>query len=74
MDYCYRYHPAIHRVKEILESRELGAIKNISVSMQLPTRFFKEDDIRFDYSLGGGAMMDLGCRVLFLFLFQKRRN
>ena len=57
----YRFHPAIHRVKEILESKELGAIKNISATLILPTSLIKDDDIRFDYSLGGGAMMDLGC-------------
>jgi predicted dehydrogenase len=64
MDY-YRFHPAIHRVKEILESKELGAIKNISVTMILPQPFFKDDDIRYDYTLGGGAMMDLGCGCYF---------
>jgi predicted dehydrogenase len=64
----YRFHPAIHRVKEILESKELGAIKNISVTMVLPALSFKDDDIRFDYSLGGGALMDLGCGCYF---FQK---
>ena len=62
----YRFHPAIHRVKEILESRELGAIKNISASLQLPHASFKNDDIRFNYALGGGALMDLGCRYYFL--------
>ena len=63
-----RFHPAMRRVKEILESKELGGIKNISVRMILP-RFFGDDDIRFNYALGGGAMMDLGCQ----FYFRKRR-
>jgi len=62
--YHYRFHPAVHRVKEILESKELGAIKNISVSMLLPHSLIKHDDIRFDYTLGGGAMMDLGCYAM----------
>jgi len=62
--YHYRFHPAIHRVKEILESKEVGAIKNISVKMLLPGGFFGDDDIRFDYTLGGGAMMDLGCYAM----------
>ena len=61
----YRFHPAIHRVKEILESRELGAIKDISVTMFLPNGLFKENDIRYDYALGGGALMDLGCQCYF---------
>jgi predicted dehydrogenase len=63
----YRFHPSIQRVKEILESKELGAIKNISVTMVLPRVFFKDNDIRFDYTLGGGAMMDLGCGLLLFF-------
>ena len=62
----YRFHPAIHRVKEILESKELGAIKNISATLMLPDTLFKEEDIRFNYTLGGGAMMDLGCGCYFL--------
>ena len=62
----FRFHPAIHRVKEILESKELGAIKNISVTMILPPSL-KDDDIRFNYSLGGGALMDIGSRC---YLFQ----
>lgn len=62
----YRFHPAIHRVKEILESKEVGAIKDISVKMLLPGGLFGDDDIRFDYTLGGGAMMDLGCQCYFL--------
>ena len=56
-----RFHPAIHRVKEILDSKELGAIKHISATMTVPTYLIKDDDIRFDYTLGGGAMMDPGC-------------
>ena len=67
--YNFRFHPAIHRVKEILESKELGAIKNISVSMLCPASFLKDDDIRFDYSLGGGALMDLGCGCAKFLLF-----
>jgi len=62
--YHYRFHPAIHRVKEILESKELGAIKDISVTMMLPHTFLKDDDIRYNYALGGGALMDLGCYAM----------
>jgi predicted dehydrogenase len=58
-----RFHPAIQRVKSILANGELGAITNIFVSLALPKGIVKGDDIRYDYSLGGGAMMDLGCRL-----------
>jgi predicted dehydrogenase len=56
-----RFHPAIQRVKEILDSGELGAIKSIETSLALPKGLMPADDIRFNYELGGGAMMDLGC-------------
>ena len=45
----------------------MGAIKNISVTMLLPSAMFKDDDIRYDYSLGGGALMDLGCEGYYFF-------
>lgn len=57
----YRFHPAIHRVKAILESGELGAIKHAEATMKLGKGFVPDDDIRFNYELGGGIMMDMGC-------------
>ena len=59
----YRFHPVIHQVEEILESRELDAIKDISVTIPLPNGLFKENDVRYDYTLG--ALMDLGCQCYF---------
>jgi len=63
---CDRFHPAIKRVKAIIDSREIGEIQNITVEMQLPKGFLGDDDIRYDYELGGGAMMDLGCTSILL--------
>jgi predicted dehydrogenase len=57
-----RFHPAVHRAKSILDSGELGKIKNMSVTMTLPKGILNKGDIRFDYALGGGAMMDMGCQ------------
>ncbi|HEX6522128.1 MAG TPA: Gfo/Idh/MocA family oxidoreductase [Streptosporangiaceae bacterium] len=56
----YRYHPLIHRLREVV--RTLGAIQHI----QCWTNFVIEDpgDIRYDYALGGGALMDGGCYAL----------
>ena len=36
--------------------------------MQVPKGIFADDDIRFNYDLGGGAMMDMGCTFLILSL------
>ncbi|KAJ7066416.1 NAD(P)-binding protein [Mycena amicta] len=57
----YRFHPVAARVKEILDSGELGPIKSTKTALAVPGGFVKSDDIRYDYSLGGGALMDMGC-------------
>jgi hypothetical protein len=56
-----RFHPAIRRVKEIVDSGELGTPTKIEATLALPSGFVKDNDIRMVYDLGGGAMMDLGC-------------
>lgn len=60
----HRFHPAVQRAREIIESGELGAIKHAEVIMDLPKGFIKDNDIRFNLELGGGAMMDMGCAYL----------
>ncbi|KAJ7226254.1 hypothetical protein B0H12DRAFT_1149270 [Mycena haematopus] len=57
----YRFHPAFHRVKAILDSGELGAIETISASLTAPAGTAPEGDIRWSYDLGGGSTMDPGC-------------
>jgi predicted dehydrogenase len=57
---CARFHPAIQRVKEIIDSGELGNIKSVSTTMTTPQGFIKDGDIRLIFSLGGGSMMDMG--------------
>ena len=59
-----RFHPALKRVKAIIDSGELGKIKHITVNMMLFQGAFKDDDIRHDFELGGGALMDVGCEFL----------
>ncbi|EIN09630.1 NAD(P)-binding protein [Punctularia strigosozonata HHB-11173 SS5] len=57
----YRFHPAVQRAKTLLDSGELGAIKNLTGYLTLPDiGMFPKDDIRWDLSLGGGCMMDMG--------------
>ncbi|EGN91588.1 hypothetical protein SERLA73DRAFT_148399 [Serpula lacrymans var. lacrymans S7.3] len=56
-----RFHPAIQRVKQIIDEGSLG--KMVSMSSDLGVWndvFFVKNDIRFDYSLGGGGLMDMG--------------
>ena len=54
----YRYHPLAHRMKEIVESGELGTIKRVETSMCFP--LVRPNDIRYQYALAGGATMDVG--------------
>jgi predicted dehydrogenase len=55
----YRYHPLALRVEEIIASGELGKLERVEAAMCFPLPKFS--DIRYDYSLGGGATMDAGC-------------
>jgi predicted dehydrogenase len=54
----YRYHPLAERMRSIAHSGELGTIRSVKASLCFPLPKFS--DIRYDYSLAGGAMMDAG--------------
>ncbi|KAF7969451.1 hypothetical protein HWV62_27289 [Athelia sp. TMB] len=70
----YRFHPAIARVKAILDSGELGPIKDLDARLALPKGIFGAADIRYDYALGGGAMMDMGCYTMNVIRFLSSSN
>lgn len=55
----YRYHPLALRIEEIIASGELGKLKRVEANLCFPLPKFS--DIRYDYSLAGGATMDAGC-------------
>jgi predicted dehydrogenase len=55
----YRYHPVAEQLRTIVRSGELGELRRISTSMCIPLPM--PNDIRYDYSLAGGAGMDVGC-------------
>jgi predicted dehydrogenase len=55
----YQYHPLTRRLVEIVQSGELGVIKEIEISFSAP--LIKPGDIRYQLDLAGGAMMDMGC-------------
>jgi predicted dehydrogenase len=54
----YRYHPLAHRMREIVESGELGAVRRVETALCFPLPKFS--DIRYQYDLAGGATMDVG--------------
>jgi predicted dehydrogenase len=56
----YRYHPLITRLREVVN--ELGPVRHL----QCWTSFAiaSPDDIRYDFTLAGGALMDGGCYAI----------
>jgi predicted dehydrogenase len=55
----YRYHPVAQRMIEIVESGELGQLREVGAAFCFPLPKFS--DIRYRFDLAGGAMMDAGC-------------
>ena len=55
----WRYHPLAQRMIEIVNSGEIGTMREIDTAMCFPLPLFK--DIRYQYDLAGGALMDAGC-------------
>lgn len=58
----YCYHPLAARVREIIGSGVLGAIRHLEARFTVPMA--PENNIRFEWILAGGATMDLGCYSL----------
>ena len=58
----YRYHPLAHRMREIVESGELGRLHHLEAWLCAPIP--NKSDIRYQFALAGGAMMDMGSYVV----------
>ena len=57
----YRYHPLADRIRALMTDGTLGRLVHIEGHFSVP---IPETNIRFDWSLAGGATMDLGCYPL----------
>ncbi len=57
----YRYHPLADRVRALMTDGTLGRLVQVEGHFSVP---IPETNIRFDWSLAGGATMDLGCYPL----------
>ena len=60
----YRYHPVAIRMREIIDSGELGTLRHVEAALCFPLPRF--GDIRYRYDLAGGATMDAGCYAVHL--------
>jgi predicted dehydrogenase len=55
----WRAHPLAARLREIVDSGELGRVLHVEASLCIP--FLLPGDIRYRWELAGGATMDTGC-------------
>ena len=55
----WRYHPLAARMREIVDSGELGRVRHVEASFCIPLPV--PGDIRYRLDLAGGATMDAGC-------------
>jgi predicted dehydrogenase len=60
----YRYHALTGRMLEILGSGELGTITKMEAWLCFP--LVQRNNVRWDYRLAGGALMDAGCYTIHL--------
>jgi predicted dehydrogenase len=60
----YVHHPFFRRVREVVDSGALGDLTHVEDRFQIPSKVIAPDNIRLDFALGGGALMDAGCYCL----------
>src|SRR5207249_3379695 len=63
----WRYHPLAARMREIIDSGELGTIRHVEAHFCIP--LIKPGDIRYKFELAGGATMDTGCYAISMLRF-----
>ncbi len=59
----YWHHPFFKRILEVVQSKELGDIRQITGRLHVPVPV-RAGQIRHDPAMGGGALLDLGCYPL----------
>jgi predicted dehydrogenase len=55
----YRYHPMTLRTEQIIASGVIGELQRVEAALCFPLP--RLSDIRYNYPLAGGALMDAGC-------------
>ena len=58
-NFQFRFHPQLQFIKNIIDSGEIGEVRQITSSFGFPP-FTDKNNIRYDKSLGGGALLDAG--------------
>jgi predicted dehydrogenase len=57
----WRYHPLVAQMQSILDAGILGTVERVDARFEVDASVIPPTDIRWDLSIGGGAMMDIGC-------------
>ena len=55
----YRYHPLFIRAKQLVDSGEIGEMREVHAVFNVPVS--GADNIRMNYRTAGGVTMDIGC-------------
>ncbi len=62
-NFQFRFHSQLQYIKELVDSGEIGELRNIRASFGFPP-FSDADNIRYKKELGGGALLDAGAYPL----------
>lgn len=57
--FMYRFHPRTLRIKELVDSGAIGAVRLIRAGFSFTLG--RPDDVRWQADMAGGAIMDVGC-------------
>jgi predicted dehydrogenase len=57
--FMYRHHPQTLRLKALVDDRAIGKLRLIRSAFTFPLT--RTDDVRWEPSLGGGSLWDVGC-------------
>jgi xylose dehydrogenase (NAD/NADP) len=58
--FMYRHHPRYDRIKQIISSGQLGVIRSVRGAFTF-NNAEALDNVRFQSSMGGGSLFDVGC-------------
>lgn len=57
----WRYHPLVPQIQALLDAGVIGDVEGADAAFDLADGRIPMTDIRWDYSIAGGSLMDLGC-------------
>jgi xylose dehydrogenase (NAD/NADP) len=60
--FMYRFHPQTRRVQQLIASGAIGPVREVRAHLSVNImRTFDASNIRYQASLGGGSLFDMGC-------------